>query len=701
MAMEQPMVSVIIPIYNVEDYLEECIRSVCDQSYTNLEIILVDDGSPDGSPAICDAWAKKDSRIRVIHKKNGGLSDARNAGLDVAEGEYIYFVDGDDYIKPDLIETALGHFKENTDMVVFRYEQCREDGSRKAVAYYQLGEFSIDSGNRLHFLTHVLLAERIGWQVWDRVFRHDIIRKYNLRFADNRQIFAEDMYFCLCYCAHAENIVSIGRSLYCYRIRENSIMGRDGVKLNVGRMNALAKAVLEHLSQWQSCKQMTEQFYLIYFGIMHHILMKALAQRNEGPSELRQRIWDDIDDKPFFRNQMRQAFGHPLQMRDFVDGAVNAERISFYKYLLDGHYLGLQIRNRILYACWDWIEKRSVENKRLRKVYKRLGSVKKRIFLLGTEEYGNVGDHKINEAVIQFLGQVLPEHTVHEVTAPRWAKEKAHLLRCIRRDELIVFAGGGNFGDVYPTSQNIRDEVVKLWPNNPKIVFPQTIFFSEKSRETGTLLAAREIYTYENHVALVVREQGSYAFAKENFACEVELVPDIVLFCNEMQAEERNEHVLLCLRSDLEKALDSEAERAIEALCEKNGQKVAHFDLQLEYSVQKQNRKMEIDRSLQQFRQAKVVITDRLHGMIFAAITGTPCIALGNYNHKVSGVYEWIRYLPYIRFAETAGDVERQLPQLLAMEGCVYDNSPLLPHFEKLAQVVRKYANDQRDRSGL
>ena len=125
MAMEQPMVSVIIPIYNVEDYLEECIRSVCDQSYTNLEIILVDYGSPDGSPAICDAWAKKDSRIRVIHKKNGGLSDARNAGLDVAEGEYIYFVDGDDYIKPDLIETALGHFKENTDMVVFRYEQCR------------------------------------------------------------------------------------------------------------------------------------------------------------------------------------------------------------------------------------------------------------------------------------------------------------------------------------------------------------------------------------------------------------------------------------------------------------------------------------------------------------------------------------------------------------------------------------------------
>ena len=94
--------SVIVPIYKVEEYLHRCIDSIINQTYTNLEIILVDDGSPDNCPMICDEYAKKDSRIRVIHKKNGGLSDARNAGLEIATGEYIGFVDSDDWIHKDM-----------------------------------------------------------------------------------------------------------------------------------------------------------------------------------------------------------------------------------------------------------------------------------------------------------------------------------------------------------------------------------------------------------------------------------------------------------------------------------------------------------------------------------------------------------------------------------------------------------------------
>ena len=97
------LVSVIVPIYKVEDYLDECVKSIVDQTYKNIEIILVDDGSPDHCPQKCDKWAKKDLRIRVVHKQNGGLSSARNAGLDVAKGEYIAFVDSDDFISPDYV----------------------------------------------------------------------------------------------------------------------------------------------------------------------------------------------------------------------------------------------------------------------------------------------------------------------------------------------------------------------------------------------------------------------------------------------------------------------------------------------------------------------------------------------------------------------------------------------------------------------
>ena len=96
------LISVIIPVYKVEDYLEICIKSVIKQTVTDLEIILVDDGSPDQCSKICDLWAHKDSRIKVIHKENGGLSDARNAGLNVAQGKYISFVDSDDWIAPNM-----------------------------------------------------------------------------------------------------------------------------------------------------------------------------------------------------------------------------------------------------------------------------------------------------------------------------------------------------------------------------------------------------------------------------------------------------------------------------------------------------------------------------------------------------------------------------------------------------------------------
>ena len=111
--MISPLVSIIIPIYKVEPYLRRCLDSIVNQTYTNLEIILVDDGSPDGCPQICDEYAAKDKRIIVIHKENGGLSDARNAGLDICKGEYISFVDRDDWIGENYIETLVRNAVQN------------------------------------------------------------------------------------------------------------------------------------------------------------------------------------------------------------------------------------------------------------------------------------------------------------------------------------------------------------------------------------------------------------------------------------------------------------------------------------------------------------------------------------------------------------------------------------------------------------
>ena len=122
--MPQPLVSIIIPIYKVEPYLRCCLDSIVNQTYTNLEIILVDDGSPDGCPKICDEYAAKDNRIVVIHKENGGLSDARNAGLDVYKGDYVYFIDSDDIIPSNCIYALFEILsKENADIASSSFEE--------------------------------------------------------------------------------------------------------------------------------------------------------------------------------------------------------------------------------------------------------------------------------------------------------------------------------------------------------------------------------------------------------------------------------------------------------------------------------------------------------------------------------------------------------------------------------------------------
>ena len=123
--MKDCLVTVIIPVYKTEKYLGDCIKSVVEQTYKNLEIILVDDGSPDNCPVICDEWAKKDSRIKVIHKQNGGLSDARNAGIDKSTGEYILFLDSDDYYENhNHIELLCNEDdKNNSDLVCFNYKR--------------------------------------------------------------------------------------------------------------------------------------------------------------------------------------------------------------------------------------------------------------------------------------------------------------------------------------------------------------------------------------------------------------------------------------------------------------------------------------------------------------------------------------------------------------------------------------------------
>ena len=166
--MNWPVISVIIPVYKVEAYLERCIKSVVNQTYKNLEILLIDDGSPDQCPMICDDWAKKDSRVKVIHNQNGGLSSARNTGLDISTGEYIAFVDSDDWIEPEMYEVLIQSCINNeTLMAVAGRFDVQESSLIKSVGKRPKQNRVIEVEETLSLM---LSEGELDSVVWDKVF---------------------------------------------------------------------------------------------------------------------------------------------------------------------------------------------------------------------------------------------------------------------------------------------------------------------------------------------------------------------------------------------------------------------------------------------------------------------------------------------------------------------------------------------------
>lgn len=219
------LVSVIIPIYNVEKYLDRCVQSVVDQTYKNLEIILVDDGSPDNCPTMCDGWAERDSRIKVVHKKNAGLGMARNTGIENASGKYIFFFDSDDYVDTSIVEKCvLSAEKYNSDAVIYGRSEVYDDG-RIIAKGLKAPKEAFDSAEVVSELLPAMFTYEMGFGVsaWGKMFSLDIFRKFDLRFVSEREIISEDAYFALQFFSRASAVSIVNESLYFYYKRGDSL----------------------------------------------------------------------------------------------------------------------------------------------------------------------------------------------------------------------------------------------------------------------------------------------------------------------------------------------------------------------------------------------------------------------------------------------------------------------------------------------
>ena len=224
-----PLVSIIVPVFNVEKYLEECLDSILNQTYENIEVILVDDGSTDSSGKICDEYLKKDSKIKVFHKTNGGLSDARNYGVENSNGEYIIFVDSDDYLSKYTLEFSIKEIKDAAaDILVFAIKREKEE---KEILEYKKNIFNREEG-----IIELFKGNLYRFSACGKIYKTNIVKKY--KFPEGK--IHEDQATTYKYFLDANKIAYIDYVGYIYYKRENSILTK---KYNIKR--------LDSFSNWQ------------------------------------------------------------------------------------------------------------------------------------------------------------------------------------------------------------------------------------------------------------------------------------------------------------------------------------------------------------------------------------------------------------------------------------------------------------------
>ena len=219
--------SIIIPVYNVQHYLQECVDSILSQSFDSFEIILVDDGSADGSPAICDDYAKKDNRVKVIHKKNGGQSSARNAGTKIAQGEYIIYIDSDDFIMNCDFLKKVASAAVGKDIVFYKHKKFLDATKEFSLCTYSFADI-LENGSYTDTLLNMIRRDAFFGVPWNKCIRRSVIAANDIRFEEG--LTGEDMDWIYYVVLNSESLAVIDEPFIAYRQRENSVTSSIKIK---------------------------------------------------------------------------------------------------------------------------------------------------------------------------------------------------------------------------------------------------------------------------------------------------------------------------------------------------------------------------------------------------------------------------------------------------------------------------------------
>ncbi len=286
------LISVIVPVYNVELYLERCVESICNQTYKNLEIILVDDGSPDHCPQMCDAYAAKDKRIKVVHKQNAGLGMARNSGLEIASGAYVLFIDSDDWIGVDHIENLYQAISQDqADAAWGAHISVGVDGTEMVhpvsldTRLYQDDEIKTEIllpliGADQSFLQDV----QVNASSCMNLYKMELIRSKGIIFLSEREVVGEDVFFNIDFCYYAKRIIVTKEVGYYYYENENSISRKYDAKRFTRTLNyyLVSKERATRYGLLHNAKTRIERSFLMKIRVaIRHVVMSNLPVKKK------------------------------------------------------------------------------------------------------------------------------------------------------------------------------------------------------------------------------------------------------------------------------------------------------------------------------------------------------------------------------------------------------------------------------------
>lgn len=336
---------------------------------------------------------------------------------------------------------------------------------------------------------------------------------------------------------------------------------------------------------------------------------------------------------------------------------------------------------------------------RYREAFKQLKKTKgeKRFLIYLTPAYENLGDQAIYLAEKEFLKRNFGENSPLGITGELYRKFRDEIKQYITERDIIMVTGGGFLGSLWPEENTAFLNIVEDFQDNPILVFPQTVYFQKDEDGNRLILKMRQVLKGHKKIFFCARDKATYEVMQKNDLIEKEkiaLFPDMVTFLDKVQKNFQTgiqQKVLFCLRNDSEKVCHGDMINRIIKKIEESHLQIEYGDTVKESKLYEKEMVDKISAKWSSFAQYRLIVTDRLHGMLFAIILGRPCIVLNNCSGKVEGTYQWLSYLDYVKFVRDGDKVEDKIDFLLKKQvPCLYDNEPLLPYFNKLADIIKK-----------